>query len=386
MTISVFSVLMAVAWCTVFMVISSLLIKNDKFIISFGIAALSILLVTSIARLLTSFELPFTTVVRSEVIFPAIMNFLEFDLFSVGFFAVKVYHLLIAIWLIGAALYIVPNIATYIRFTKRADREKVSLSSEEQAILDAILDEVAYQKPVQLLKSLAVSAPCAAGFINRRIYIPVFEMTPIELEYSIKHELGHLKNHDTLIRLLLVFFVGFFWWNPAAYFFQRSFHQAQEFRADDFLVSNSSEKERVAYVRCLAQMQGKIQRLANLPLPYLTSSAPSLLHPKQNKLLKRTQIILKNGEAQKSQRPARTVMLLGSILALYLASFLFILQPCIPMNDKSLDIDSETTSGYAVQLDDGSYHVYINDGGPYPCTKEYLDAFFSNIPVFEGIR
>lgn len=384
MTISVFSVFMAVVWCTVFMVISSLLIKNDKFIISFGIAALSILLVTSIARLLTSFELPFTTVVRSEVIFPAIMNFLEFDLFSVGFFAVKVYHLLIVIWLIGAAVYIVPNIATYIRFTKRADREKASLSSEEQAVLNAILDEVAYQKPVQLLKSLAVSAPCAAGFINRRIYIPVFEMTPIELEYSIKHELGHLKNHDTLIRLLLVFFVGFFWWNPAAYFFQRSFHQAQEFRADDFVVNNSSETERVAYVRCLAQIQRKIQRLVNKPLPYLTSSAPSLLNQNQSKLLQRTLILLKNGEAQKSQRSARTVMLLGSILALYLASFLFILQPCIPMNDDSIVYDIEMTSGYAVRLDDGNYQVYLNDNSSYTCTEEHFNAYFSNIPVLEG--
>uniref|UniRef100_Q01SU6 Peptidase M56, BlaR1 n=1 Tax=Solibacter usitatus (strain Ellin6076) TaxID=234267 RepID=Q01SU6_SOLUE len=109
---------------------------------------------------------------------------------------------------------------------------------EERANLSAWLPDVG--RPVRLLVSNDIPAPVAVGFLRPAVLLPeslLDELTPVELEHVLLHELAHLARRDDWTNLLTRLAWAVFALHPVAAFALRQIDRERELACDDWVVS-----------------------------------------------------------------------------------------------------------------------------------------------------
>ena len=97
MSITMYSVFMAILWFSVFTVIFSLLMRHNWFVGAFNIWTLVILVALCILRAVMPIELPGAIVLRSYTLFGIVRDALNYGLFTVAGFNVTVLTVLLII-------------------------------------------------------------------------------------------------------------------------------------------------------------------------------------------------------------------------------------------------------------------------------------------------
>lgn len=144
-------------------------------------------------------------------------------------------HILLAIWLGGAALWFGWQMLAYARFLHHALRGATLLTRE---------------CGIDVLISDGVSGPVAAGIAHRRIFLPADFMarySPQERRLALLHEGAHHDRRDILANLVATILLALHWWNPLAHRAYRAFRDDQELACDAMVLAGAAPADRHAY-------------------------------------------------------------------------------------------------------------------------------------------
>ncbi|WP_434692172.1 M56 family metallopeptidase [Hungatella sp. SB206] len=163
------------------------------------------------------------------------------------FFSGVIQNLWLA-WLMVALILIIRKITIYQGFVKyiRAGRAEVS----DTAILDRLAlsgEQAGIKRPVELYTNSLISSPLLLGFFRPCIVLPSTDLTPIDLENTLLHELTHYKHRDMFYKWLVQLVICLHWFNPFVYLMGREVGRACELACDEAVIMALDPQGRRAY-------------------------------------------------------------------------------------------------------------------------------------------
>jgi len=111
-------------------------------------------------------------------------------------------------------------------------------------------------RPVQLLQSTIVKAPCVIGWVRPVVLMPVSAFTGLddrEIVALLAHELAHVRRWDVLVNYLQMATETLLFFNPAAWWISRQITVEREHCCDDIAVAACAD--RACYIRALTGLE-----------------------------------------------------------------------------------------------------------------------------------
>ena len=202
------------------------------------------------------------------------------------------------LWLIGAMLLILLNIARYISLNVkiRKNGEIISLSE---------IGEYTNRKiNVRVWESIA--SPFMTGVIKPTLILPKTELSSEQLHNILCHEMTHFKRRDILYKCFAEFVKCVHWFNPVIWYVTRQITTECEISCDIAVTKNMSDSEEMSYINTILSLlpMGKSKQL-----PLTTQMASS------KKILKRRFIMIKN-----KKTTSRFMSVISAVIAVAMLS------------------------------------------------------------------
>lgn len=202
------------------------------------------------------------------------------------------------LWLIGAMLLILLNIARYISLNVkiRKNGEIISLSE---------IGEYTNRKiNVRVWESIA--SPFMTGVIKPTLILPKTELSSEQLHNILCHEMTHFKRRDILYKCFAEFVKCVHWFNPVIWYVTRQIATECEISCDIAVTKNMSDSEEMSYINTILSLlpMGKSKQL-----PLTTQMASS------KKILKRRFIMIKN-----KKTTSRFMSVISAVIAIVMLS------------------------------------------------------------------
>lgn len=171
------------------------------------------------------------------------------------------------IWIIGAAGFVVWQMAGYLLYRRRLSKHARAVGNERLcAVLEREKRALGIQREIPLLTSGAADCPLLAGLIHPALYLPDELLSEQEAAFIFRHELIHYRHGDLWLKLLLLLARGMQWFNPLVYLFTRFAYEDIEMACDDAVAKDMNPSERRAYGETIlrsAIKQAKHSRLVS---------------------------------------------------------------------------------------------------------------------------
>jgi beta-lactamase regulating signal transducer with metallopeptidase domain len=132
------------------------------------------------------------------------------------------------------------RLAISFRHLRRLKRDAIPAPAEPSATLRTWLPVYGIDRPVRLLLSADIPVPVAVGFLRPAVLLPetlIAELTPVELDHVLLHELAHLARRDDWTNLLTRLAWAIAALHPVAAFALRRIDHERELACDDWVVS-----------------------------------------------------------------------------------------------------------------------------------------------------
>ena len=202
------------------------------------------------------------------------------------------------LWLIGAILLILLNIARYISLNVkiRKNGEIISLSE---------IGEYTNRKiNVRVWESIA--SPFMTGVIKPTLTLPKAKLSDEQLHNILCHEMTHFKRRDILYKCFAEFVKCVHWFNPVIWYVTRQIATECEISCDMAVTKNMSDSEEMSYINTILSLlpMGKSKQL-----PLTTQMASS------KKILKRRFIMIKN-----KKTTSRFMSVISAVIAVAMLS------------------------------------------------------------------
>ena len=137
-----------------------------------------------------------------------------------------------------------------------------SCSAIDTATLDPMLQSTlqAFQsvRSVRLCQSDRLRVPTAIGFLNPVVVIPTWamdELSTIELNSILIHELAHLRRHDDWTNLAQQILKALLFFHPAVWWIQNQLALEREIACDDAVLAQTTNPR--SYAQCLVSVAEK---------------------------------------------------------------------------------------------------------------------------------
>lgn len=358
MDINSFSVIMALVLFTVISAICSLFLYRTK---SQHLWIIGFALVLCVLRCLIPVEFEGTYNVNVWNIYPEIFAFLKIKLF----FGIRVMHLIFILTLLTGFVFLIKQVRIII-CQVNFNRSLRLLPKNERItrIAAKAAEAVNCSADIDVFVANLFPTPIMTGFIHPVVLIPesTTEMTDLEIEYILRHEIAHYKGGDTWYKLAIQILVCLLWWNPAVYLLRLSVSQLLELRCDSRACHFLSSKERFDYSAVLLK---SIRNTLNTPKKMISSGFVGnfdSLYTKQRIKVLMAPVVPK--------RSALATILIACIcVLLYVGSYSFIVQPAYTPSDVENDSSMVTITpetAWLVPTDNGQYELWVN--GAYVTT------------------
>lgn len=181
---------------------------------------------------------------------------------AAGFSALDI---LAAVWLTVFSCIVMVHICSY--FHSRRKILKNGACVEEESVLQqlrALKRELRISKRIDVIRYRDTAGPMIIGFFRPLLVMPDNVYSEEELFFILKHELIHVKRHDTLFKFLFMAARALHWFNPAALLMQRAAVSDMEFSCDEQVVQGNSYTERKRYMETLLSTLEKQVKKTNL--------------------------------------------------------------------------------------------------------------------------
>jgi len=366
---TIYTLIMSLAWCSIFIVISTLLKQNKHFLRNYGIIPMTALLVASLFRLFSIIEFPFTQVYRSNVFLPMIVDGLQYRM-AFRTINISVASVFLCIWILGIIIQAIKLLLGEIwknRFI--SGLLKNCMIKTCKFPMSSFFSVIKHQN-YSLFYSDEVSSPLITGYFTPTIVIPNIPWSEEELTLCIEHELNHFLYKDLWIKGLINVVCAIFWWNPFVYILKKDMDSIFEIRSDLKVVSNLDEHGKVEYLKLLV----KVAKYAKLRKDNdiggvigFASTAKS-----ESQLEYRLKMIL---TGQSKWKRTYTTMLSATMLLLLLVSYSFVVQPySLPPDADEGIVAISPENSYIIAKSDGTYELCINDDLYLPIDESSLDS------------
>lgn len=375
--ISVYSVISAVLFFNIALVIVFVLRRNTEFLVRYSVSVLLLLTGLSILRLFAPIDLPNAIVIASDEAFPVVESFLTTPL-SPSHPWLRPSVLLLDLWAGGSLIFGVRDIVSLVRsghqrrYYRPVDRPEVQSTAAELGI----------SAPVVVTPAVAV--PCAGGVFHPVIYFPDIDLSEEERAYILRHERQHIRGRDSLIKVFFFLLRDLFWWNPVLHFFLRDLDAMLEMRCDAKVTADMDRRSVNRYLgTILSYAEGS---RAPDPDPSPAETVTSSLAGVPSEVQQRFEILF-------HLRKRRPWYIRGLVYALvmvaFLASYMVILQPTgLPEPAEmgsSIMVNTSGDNGSYIEHVDGRYIVYFEGmSGGYELSGDELNLPpFNEMPIIE---
>lgn len=156
------------------------------------------------------------------------------------------------VWLLGGLTILSVHGLGYAHFKRRIIQNGVSAKDEVILCeLQQLAEELQIRRKIGIIRYSQAASPLIIGFIHPILVIPDETYSQEELYFILKHELVHLKRHDTYYKLLLLVVNALHWFNPIVWFMRKEAAVDMELSCDEKVVWGMNLESRKAYVETL---------------------------------------------------------------------------------------------------------------------------------------
>lgn len=379
MEISLYSLLMAIFWSSLFIVLLFFCRRNNRLILHWGLAPLIILVVGSVVRCFLPLDIYFfTKTISCPGIFSDIVKLVAIPTAENPF---TVADFLGVAWGIVSLFLLLRTLVRYRRYIKRID----SLEELDDGDIYAYAKNVAKEKNISKFAvycTSSVRAPFVVGLKFPRILLPNLDYTEVEYSYIFLHEFTHWKNRDLWVKLIIEVLCDFFWWNPLVYLLKKDLSQTLEIKCDLAVVGEKDDSKKIEYLDTIIKtIRYSPTREEKLILPY---SVAELSGDSAVELLQRTKVTL---DYNCRRKPSRLFMpiVTTAMLACFVFSYAFVFHPSYepPLDEINVDgcVEIKIEDMYLIKNKDGSYSIY-----DYGVFAGILSAESAQIYIEDGIE
>ncbi len=381
MTITIFSFVTSLLLFNIYIFLIAVIRPHNIFLFRFGIIPIILLIAACIFRLIFFVELPFTTVLGSKVVFPAIFKFFMTELF-INPILIHVHDLFIAVWALGSIYHIQKYIRQVIFLNKLADSVRETQDMRIISCMNELLVESGKNTKVKIVQSHEISIPMITGFLKPVIYLPYTDFSDGDLRNILMHEWTHFLHKDAWAKLFVNLISAVFWWNPFVHTLKNELSQALELRCDLSIISRMDNENRLTYLESIIKI---IKDANNNKLHKSHSSMGSTALVTINRdenILQRFNLVLNYNTCKNRNMLSSAIICIFILLSVF-ASYGFVVQPVHhPTIERGYE-ESFTISpqnSYLVLNEDGTYSLYIDN--KYISLIKYIDVEpFSLLPI-----
>lgn len=359
------SIIMAILWWSLFILIFHFIRKRTKLIQNFGIVTLVVLLAAMLLRAFVPLDFFFTHTISSVLYGDILHFFTETSLFALPGteFAVTPCVILLAIWAAGTLISLIRFIQKSYALQKQLNRTAHAPLQKDQAVLADMLARKGKPRRITLYRAVVLS-PLTYGYFHPKILLPSGKQySETELRCIFEHELTHYYHRDSWIKLFVQILCCVFWWNPLAYLFQEDVNQVIELHCDAAVCARFTSEEQCDYLKTVAvaaRSMAAIKRKIRLEHQAASEFASSNT---QEKMQQRIHLLFAISETSKCSKRYYGVLAV-LLTALLLVSYLFILKPNMvhysELQDMSvLPISQENC--YLAEYPEDCYFLIVED-------------------------
>lgn len=315
-----------------------------------------IFILVTVLRLLFPFEYSFTKTITA---FYKIMNPLMNVILRNRVLGSPVWKWLIIIWGVGSVLMLIKLIITY---------HKGEMVYKE--ILQTIKNKHTYNN-IPVYVSPLVTEPMIMG-VHKAILLPDIEFKEKQLDYILKHELIHIRNHDGLLKLCINILSAIYWWFIPIYILKQDFQLFQEVRVDYKLTKDSDNETVLEYANSLVEVKEKI---TDFEYPDICNC---MVNESTSILTFRIDYLIEGTYKKKT-----SIFLMMTLIIIPFLTNCIILEPHYNSSEKIKNTytEDEMKEGYLIHHKDGTY-TYVFQGEEYYIKENNLD-FLKGVKVIE---
>lgn len=385
MLLTSYSMVMAVLWSSVFIIIISILRKNYHFLDISSVYGMVVLYLFCLARIFIPVEFSWTRIIRIPNIYNKFFRFFTMEVFHIRTYHICVHHIIYTIWITGAILMF---IILFYQYYKNSSEIKNLPLNTESFVRDTAMKIVKekYNKNVEIVVSPEINEPVSIGVMHRKILIPDYEYSEKELYYILAHEFAHLKNHDLVVQLLVNILCSVYWWNPLVYLLRKGLEKSFELRCDHMVIQSLDQKGTADYLETIL----RVFRDRDNPKHGIHNKASLLGMADDNihELKERFKLV---SRVHKSKtKPYGKWAVTGIMMCLIVLSYSFVLQTYFQTTEDQIETKAaiyELTAlnGYIVKYADGTYILITDEGYECIIDKETADKLIyeSGLKIIE---
>ncbi|QUO33522.1 M56 family metallopeptidase [Faecalicatena sp. Marseille-Q4148] len=243
--ISTYSFISAMIIFSLSVIIVLIFAKKTSFIAAYGIHFILFSIVLSIIRLLIPLDIYWAKIIDLDYILHPLEKILLF--FHTDLEEMKPVFLIL--WGSGSLLFFL-----YVSWTFVMDiytLKKLKKIKPEKTL--SFIEESEFDK-IDIVISPQISVPKVWGICKPHIYLPDLELDESEWRLIINHEIQHIRNHDTLIKMIILVITMIFWWNPIMLLLWKKMDHFLEMRCDTMLLKSASKNEKVSYLNMIIKV------------------------------------------------------------------------------------------------------------------------------------
>ncbi|QAT48968.1 M56 family metallopeptidase [Caproiciproducens sp. NJN-50] len=186
-----------------------------------------------------------------------------------GFPAVPWVPAVLALWLAGAAAFLLYHGLRHARFLMMVKRWSEPADDPQMLeALESIKRDMGIAGRVRLQLCPCVSTPMMTGFRDPVLLLPRSRFSMDELPYILRHEMVHFKRKDLWFKSLVILATALHWFNPVVYLVARAVALQCEISCDAEVVSGIGLDGRRRYSETIL---GAIKRQSNLQTVFSTN-------------------------------------------------------------------------------------------------------------------
>ena len=370
MMITTFSLIMAVVWFSLLIVVGDILVRKIGFLKRYNVSLLLFFIGLSVTRLFIPVEFTHTLVINSKAMLPSIERFLISDFTGLNLSLLGAF---LALWSLGS-LFCFARIVSHTLHDNRTVK-LLHLSKMESVMVSSVMEQILMgsksRRQFRIVVSPFVSTPMVTGYFHSTILLPqmVLGLSEEQLHNILLHEWHHILAYDSWVKIFVEFVCCMVWWNPVVYLLRKTVTQSLEIRCDIAVTRSMNKKAKASYLRTMMEVLGSLTPVVNSsPQSVIFANSKYTDSAKAFSIRQRFLVVIYYCKPNIK----KTIAYIGSMIVLFALSYFVVFQPAYIAPNGSNPLTAENS--YLILTTDNQYELYVDGDCIQIFTNESMDA------------